>query len=276
MSTHIANTNSPKFCFIDLHYRFSDDSHLMDAFVQNKCEKAFLSLLQSIAKTSRAQITIEIEPHFEGGLINRYRIHQQRPNKKGKMPESVKVALLTAIFLAPTTIVINGINEIVKSVVSDRLKDPIRDSLEKDKLRLEIEKLQLEINEKKKEVVEDNRIEQKLHEDSVALEIEDFRSKLIKVDSNKASNASRLRFYKELAKYSKINSVSTQIANAGYLPETEEFLVEKNDFISIGTDMSAELKKLDRAKRLFGENSDMVLEIKSKISKGINGPKGNK
>ena len=276
MNIEQSNKNTEDFCIIDLHYRFSNESHIMDALIQNKCERAFLTLLQSIARTTRVKITIEVEPRLEGGLINRYRINQKTPNKKGKMPESVKVALLTAIFLAPTTIVINGINEVVKSVVSDRFKDPIRDSLEENKLRLEIEKLQLEINQKKEEAIEDDRTNQKAYEDSIAMEVEEFRSKLIKIDTNRTANASRLKFYRELSKYDKINSVSTKVAHAGYLPETEEFLVEKIDFINVGSDMSAELKRLDRATRLIGADSDMAFKIKSKVFKRIDSPKSNK
>jgi hypothetical protein len=53
---------------IQVHYWFGDESHTMDALVQNRCEYEFLGILKEIASSFNAEIIIETEPLTNGGL----------------------------------------------------------------------------------------------------------------------------------------------------------------------------------------------------------------
>lgn len=238
----------------------------MDALLQNKAEHKFLLLFRTIATTCRAQIEIEIEPRLEGGLLNRYRIKDlnEKKNKQGNLSQSIKVALLTAVFLAPTTIVINGINEIIKSIVSEGMKDNVKDNLEKEKLQLEIEKIRLEINDRKHKS-EDERARKVVNQTRERLAIEEFRRRLIQINQKSAAIDNRLKFYKLIAKYPKISGVSTTVLNAGYLLATPEFSVERYEFINLANDMSEAINKIDSLSALLGENHYYVLKMRDKV-----------
>ncbi|OAV67759.1 hypothetical protein Barb4_02331 [Bacteroidales bacterium Barb4] len=53
---------------LELHYGFNDDTHSMNAVVQNKCEYELLGVLTEIANLFDAKVIIETEPLAEGGL----------------------------------------------------------------------------------------------------------------------------------------------------------------------------------------------------------------
>lgn len=257
--------------FIELHYRFNDDSHTMDAFLQHKCEGKFLLLIKTITKICRANVKIEIEPRLEGGLLNRYRIKDEKiKKKKGTLSDSVKVALLTSVFLAPTTVVVNGINELIKSVISEKMKDSEKENLEKEKLRLEIEKLRLEINADAENVFIDGG--KRINDYQVQTVIQDFRNKLVKINKNKTAIGSRLKFYQLVLSYNKVNSVSTQVFHAGYLEKTSDFLIERSELLSIANDMSGIVKNIDSLSESYNENLMQIALLNSKDMKRL--PRG--
>lgn len=67
---------------IQLHYWFRDESHNMDAFVQNKCEYEFLGILREIANTFEADVIVETEPIGNGGLKRIFKIILKAEQKK--------------------------------------------------------------------------------------------------------------------------------------------------------------------------------------------------
>ncbi len=233
-------------CYIDLHYRFSDHSHSMDAVVQNKCELDFLRLLETIGHTCRSKLAIEIEPRIEGGLINRYKLKTQEKESKDKNVLSlpIKIALLSAVFIAPTTIVVNSINEVIKNVISGKMGDPVIDSLEKEKLKLEIEKIHSEIQIQKETRLHDSLRDEMLNTD-ISSEIENFRWYLIKLNKKSSANDRRLKSYKKLANYEKIDSVSMQVLNKVEFAITPEFVADKREFIGLATDSSKQIESME-------------------------------
>ncbi len=218
------------FCFFELHYKFRDDSHYMDAKLQNNCELNFIRLLENIAKTCGHDIFIEVEPRLEGGLINRYRIATKNINKNNSISSTVKVALITAIFLAPTTIAINGISEVIKQVVDNKMKDDVTDSLEKEKLISEIELLRLDIEAKKEKRKVDSidAIEQMKVVDFDSV-LEDFRGKLIKVNSKKTLQKLRYKFYRKVSEYNKLTNISTTVISPYIGTIGQEYTIDKNE-----------------------------------------------
>jgi hypothetical protein len=54
--------------WFQLHYYLSDESHSMDAFVRNKCEREILALFDEAAKNLQFSVSIESLAYREGGL----------------------------------------------------------------------------------------------------------------------------------------------------------------------------------------------------------------
>lgn len=253
-------------CIIDLHYRFLDDSHSMDAILQNKCELYFLRLIENVATTCGAKISIEIEPKIEGGLVNRYRLKvvQRKKKKKGKLPEAVKIALLISIFNAPIDIFVNGINKYVENIITNKTNDSVTDDLEKEKLKLEIEKLHLDIESRMNNDIDEvvGSIQTYEAESDVNKAIEDFRIYLIRVNNKKSANKLRLNFYKSLSRLDKIHSVSTRLLDSTNIPLTPEFIVEKEQFVVLG---NSAIKQLEKLRNL----SDSLLSVNRSLHKAI-------
>ena len=53
---------------LELHYDFFDKQHRIDAFVQNNCEKALLTLMKEVSSYFDIPYIIETELTKEGGI----------------------------------------------------------------------------------------------------------------------------------------------------------------------------------------------------------------
>jgi hypothetical protein len=53
---------------LEIHYWLEENSHLMDASVENKCNYEVLGIINEIAKLVSINVIIETEPLGEGGL----------------------------------------------------------------------------------------------------------------------------------------------------------------------------------------------------------------
>ncbi len=137
---HISKANR-----IELHYSLNDNSHLMDAFVQNKCEHEFLGLLREIAIRLSADVIVETEPFGEGGLRRWFKVVSKEENKKGTITTAIIVALLTVILTTPLT-------KSIEKVIDKIFEDTELQDLEKEKIKLEIEKLKQELHNNEDEI----------------------------------------------------------------------------------------------------------------------------
>lgn len=59
---------------LELHYWFNDDSHTMDAFIQNKCEFEFLKVIKEVSEYIKIDIVILTEPLENGGLKRTFQL----------------------------------------------------------------------------------------------------------------------------------------------------------------------------------------------------------
>lgn len=135
--TTLLNANT-----IELHYLLKDESHLMDAYIHNKCEAEFLGVLKEIAAVFDAEILIETMPLGEGGLRKWFKIVAKEEGEKAIITTAVITAIITAVFITPMTTLISNVTEkVIENVFED---DEIKD-LEKENLKLENEKLKQEI-----------------------------------------------------------------------------------------------------------------------------------
>lgn len=183
---------------IQLHYWFSDESHSMDAFVQNKCEYEFLGILKEIAIAFEAEIVIETEPLGDGGLKRIFKIVSRTEQKKGVIITALVISLTTTILVTP---IATAISEVTKHVIEKVFEDSEIKSLEKEKLKEEIKNLKTDTELK----------QQKLNQSSIVVK--------------KRSN-----FYEVLDRYHKVNSISIVIQDNFKQPVSDEIYVNRTKF----------------------------------------------
>lgn len=184
---------------LELHYWFENDSHTMDAVVQNRCEYEFLGVLKEIAATFNADVIIETEPLAEGGLRRWFKIIAKEESIKATITTAIIAALIAGVFITPITTSITKVSEkIIEKIFDDKeIKD-----LEKEKLKLEVEKLRQEI-QKNNQLLNHNSIIKK-----------------------KKSN-----FYETLESYQKVNRVSFITENDNKIQLSEDNSVLRMNFM---------------------------------------------
>ncbi|RDC65648.1 hypothetical protein [Adhaeribacter pallidiroseus] len=183
---------------IELHNWFTDNTHLMDAVVQNKCEYEFLGIIREIASVFKIVIIIETEPLADGGLRRWFKVAAKDENKKATITVALIVAFLTSIIVTPIT---TSISKATEKLIEKFFEDPEINKLEKEKLKLEIEKLRQEISKNS----------QQLEENSVI--------------KKKKSN-----FYEVLEKYPKVEKVSFLVSDSNKKERYNEQVVYRRSF----------------------------------------------
>lgn len=183
---------------IELHYWFGDETHTMDAIVQNKCEYNFLGVLKEVAANFNAEIIIETEPLAAGGLKRWFKIILKEENKKATITLAIIVSLLTGVFITPIT---TSISKITEKLIEEIFEDREVKELEKEKLKLEIEKLRQDIQEKNQLLKQNSIIKKK-----------------------------RSNFYEALDGYPKVDKVSFLIEDDDKVKITEEKIVYRKNF----------------------------------------------
>lgn len=121
---------------LELHYWFNDNSHTMDAYTLNNCERELLNLIKQIGVTLEVEVDIEVAALEEGGLRQLFRIIKKKEKKNGVITIALISAILTATITAPIT---STITEAIHKLFED---EEIVD-LEKQKLKEEIKNFML-------------------------------------------------------------------------------------------------------------------------------------
>lgn len=130
---------------LEIHYWLQDDSHTMDAIIENKCEYEILGIIKEIANIYSLEIKIETEPTAEGGLRKWLTLVSKEENKKGTITTALLVAILTVLLTTP-------IAKVSEKLIDKLFEDTEMQDLEKEKLKLEIEKLKHEAAGKNREI----------------------------------------------------------------------------------------------------------------------------
>ena len=183
---------------IQLHYWFDNDTHSMDAVIQNKCEYDFLGVIQEVANQFEASIIIETEPLENGGLIRWFRVEFQDKTKKDAIKIAVITSLATTLFVTPlNTVITKGTEALIERIFSD----PELKKLEKRKLELEIENLEKDIQLKSDQLNENNKIKKK-----------------------------KSNFYERLEKYPRVKRITLNVTNQQKQIVTEEKPIERKEF----------------------------------------------
>jgi hypothetical protein len=90
---------TPDSGILEVHYRFSDDSHTMDAFVQNKCQLDLLNIVKHVSKIMNVDVVVEISPVENGGLKEWFRVFVRDAGEKDTLARAVVQAVIIAIIL---------------------------------------------------------------------------------------------------------------------------------------------------------------------------------
>ncbi|GET34467.1 hypothetical protein PbJCM13498_33300 [Prolixibacter bellariivorans] len=193
---------------LELHYWFNDESHTMDALIQNRCEYELLGILKEVASVFNVEVRIETEPFADGGLRRWFQFGAIDPGKKATIKIALITALVTGVVVTPITTTISTVtNHLIEEIFEDKeIKE-----LEKEKLKLEIEKL-------KREAEKNNQ----------------------RLDNNYKLKKKRSNFYEYLNNYKKVDKVSIIIEDKAKKPIVQEKFVNRanfNDFIIVNDDL---------------------------------------
>ena len=134
---------------IELHYWFKDNSHLMDAFVQNKCEYEILGIIKEISSAFNVEIIIETEPIGEGGLRRWFKITSKEECKKTSITQQIITLLIAAIVVTP---IAKTVEKTVETIFEKVFEDKELKHLEKEQIKENIEKTKLEKEKLKQEI----------------------------------------------------------------------------------------------------------------------------
>lgn len=179
------------FDSFQIHYYFEDNSHKMDAFVQNNCEKEFLSIVAEISKRFEIEIEILTEPLENGGLKRKFKIIEKSA-KKYPITASLIVMFLATIFVKP-------IEQLSSNLFEKFFEDDSLIELQKEKLRKENRNLDV-----------------------------DFELKINQLPRNNIIRKRVSNFYENLENYPKVERVSFQKVSSDL--SDEELVINKNKF----------------------------------------------
>lgn len=177
---------------IELHYFFRDNTHRMNAFTRNYCEKEILLIAKEISQKLNIDLDLEAEALKEGGLKEIW---------KAIGKNGAQITLILAVL----TVIISRI--------------PVESELQKENLRLDNELKKLEIQEIKNRLKNDEEIKDEIVEEVYEMIKGDY--KILWHKSN---------FYKKLNHQIKVSKVSTSILDNNNLPIKKEKTVERKDF----------------------------------------------
>jgi len=179
---------------IELHYWLNNDSHSMDANIENRCDYAILGILKELGIIFETELIIETEALGEGGLRRWLKIIFQTEQRKATISTALLIAILTVTITTP-------LSQVGNKLIDKIFEDKELKQLEKDKLKLEIQNLKIDINQKG---------------DTIHL------NNLIK---RKKSN-----FYQALDNCKKVNSISFISTDSHKEYVYNEKTIEKKDF----------------------------------------------
>lgn len=195
---------------LEFHYTFEDNSHTMNAFVFNNCEKEILNIITDIATTFKVAIDVEVEPLEDGSLISRLKIKARdfkiSNNSKNELRQAIIIGIFGLIFIEPGTLFLT---EAIDNLFNE----------EENKLNTELLKLSVE---EKKINIEKKQIE-------LAQLKEETQKKVSNLDQNKLAKR-RSNFYESLSKEKKVTSISLSIKSEDSLHTFETYQLERSHF----------------------------------------------
>lgn len=177
-----------RFC---IHYWLDDNSHSMNAVVQNRCEYEYLGIIREFAKIFNVEIKIETTPLENGGIIRWFSVLVQNGIHN---PNFAMGAIFGTLI---TTIIITPVQETIKIGIQRVFEDSELKMLEKEKLKLEILKLKEDIN---------------------------------RSSSNNTIQKRKSNFYEQLSKAHNVNKISYCVVDSESQKIGSEVFVNRDEF----------------------------------------------
>lgn len=93
----------------EIPYKFNDYTHLMDGYIQNKCEFELFGILREIPNIFKIEIIAETESLKNGGLRRCW--FRLAPKEESKITSAIVTSLLTVILVTPLSTTITKLTE---------------------------------------------------------------------------------------------------------------------------------------------------------------------
>ncbi|WP_299398665.1 hypothetical protein [uncultured Gelidibacter sp.] len=194
--------------FLELHYYLDDNSHSMNALVQNKSEAEILYLIKEICDVLNINIIIETEALAEGGIRRWFKLTRKDERKNLTYSTAICISLITAVVTTPLTVLLTKSTEIlIEKIFEDDIKKQI-EQLELEGVKLSNEEKALNIKLKKIELT----------------------VKIQEVEDNYKIKKRKSNFYEELRKDNQVHSVSFLLEDINKKPISKELIVIRQDF----------------------------------------------
>lgn len=194
-----------------IHYYFNDETHTIDAVIQNQCEKEFLEIVNQLGKNFEINIEILIEPLANGGLKRRFKIIEKNA-KKYPVTAGLLVVFLTTLFVKPI----------------DNISSKLINKFFEDNVEVETQKRILQKQERNLDVDFILKVSQLPHNNIIKKRISNFYENLDKYP--KVKKVSFQKMYDNI-EVGEENIVSKSSFNKFILPSNDLEPVEKEDVI---------------------------------------------
>lgn len=194
--------------FLELHYYLENNSHSMNALVQNKSEAEFLYLIKEISDVLNVNIIIETEPLAEGGIRRWFKLTSKDERKNLTYSTAICISFITAVITTPITVVLTKATE---GIIEKMSQDDIDNQIEE----LKLEGLKLS-NEEKSINIKLKKIE--------------LSTKIKEIEDNQKIKKRKSNFYEQLKKENQIRSVSFIAEDINKKPISKELKVYRQDF----------------------------------------------
>jgi len=122
---------------IEVQYYFEEETQLMDALVQNKCEYELLALIKEVALRFGLSIHIETAPLAAKGFRWRFKVALRKDNKTGDLAVSIATAALVAAIASPLSA---QTGEEVRKLIEELIATPEFDRFTDEKTQTLVEK----------------------------------------------------------------------------------------------------------------------------------------
>lgn len=182
---------------LELHYYLENGSHVMDAWIRNKCEAELLAIIREISELLEINVNIETGAYKEGGLREIWGFIGRNSNQ---------LTLIVSILV------------FVMSRIP--LTDPEQDALTKEATKLTIEEKKLNIEKLKRELKDTD-----VKSETVDAAVNEISGKL-KITARKSN------FYKYLNSYQKVMGLGLLPLNFENQPVSEEKYIPRSSFRS--------------------------------------------
>lgn len=196
-----------------LHYYFNDESHAMDAFTHNRCEKELLTIISTISTELKIHAKVEVGVKRQGGIIEIYNFIVSS--------DGVAIAAYAALLI-----------QIIQMIIPKKSK---KDQIEQD---LNIQNLELSIELAKDELLKRKMVNPNINEDIIKYLLDEC----IKLKKQKSNFYKRLRTEYKVEKVELSTSINHNAISQIVLREDfGDYILETDDFDPI-TDENARIE----------------------------------